>query len=260
MMITANKWDIWYLDLGASAHMTCRWEWLHHFTLHCPTMSVILGNNATLDVQGSGTVRTTITSSGQTTSMVLWDVLFIPGLTKNLVSMSCLVDLGCTIQLDCAGTTVQHPQQSFPPLVARLVCNMLVVELSPTTITLVAQALLTRTRPTITLDHLHLCLGHIGVDQLKTAALTASNIAVNMESELLSCTACIQAKQHKKKIGHGPAPWSDTPMALIHSNICGPFPMCLFMGKIYFISMINDHSQHTTVYFLREKSKVPAHL
>ncbi len=236
MMITANKWDIWYLDLGASAHMTCRWEWLHHFTLHCPTMSVILGNNATLDVQGSGTVRTTITSSGQTTSMVLWDVLFIPGLTKNLVSMSCLVDLGCTIQLDCAGTTVQHPQQSFPPLVARLVCNMLVVELDlcPT------RALAACACNQVTMDQLHLCMGHISTEHLKLVAGSAKDVSITHSSVLSSCDACICAKQHRCAIRVGPVPWSDKLMSLVHSDVCGPFLTCLFMGKLYFVLFIDD--------------------
>jgi hypothetical protein len=92
----------------------------------------------------------------------------------------------------------------------------------------------------VTLDHLHLCLRHISTDQLKITVLTASNININTGSELSSCTTCIQAKQHKKAIGHSPAPHSNTPMALIHSNICSLFPTQSFTGKTYFVSFIDD--------------------
>jgi hypothetical protein len=45
---------------------------------------------------------------------------------------------------------------------------------------------------------------------------------------------------------------------MIHSDVCGPFPVQSFQGKRYFVSFIDDYSRHTTVYFIRKKSKVPA--
>jgi hypothetical protein len=44
-------------------------------------------------------------------------------------------------------------------------------------------------------------------------------------------------------------------MALIHSDICGPFPTQSFTSKVYFISFINDFSHFTTIFFLREKEE-----
>jgi hypothetical protein len=186
--------------------MTCRRKWLDSFSPHCPTTSVILSNNAALDVQGSGTICATINTGGASTSIVLCNVLFVPDLTKNLVLMSRLIDLGCMIQLNCAGATIWHPQQAFPPLVAKCINNMLVLNLQPTMSQLATQALATRTQQSITLNHLHLCLGHIGMDWLKLAVLAVANITINTGSELSSCTTCIHAKQHKKPISQGPTP------------------------------------------------------
>jgi hypothetical protein len=63
------------------------------------------------------------------TNIVLRDILFIPDLTKNLISTSQLVNLGCIIQLNHAGATIQHPQQSFPLMITKSMSNMLIVNL-----------------------------------------------------------------------------------------------------------------------------------
>jgi hypothetical protein len=108
-------------------------------------MSVILGNNTALNVQGSGTICATINTGGASTSIVLCNVLFVPGLTKNLVLTSHLINLGCTIQLNHAGATIQHPQQVFPPLATKCINNMLVLNLLPAMSQLATQALAART-------------------------------------------------------------------------------------------------------------------
>jgi hypothetical protein len=141
-------------------------------------------------------------------------------------------------------------------MIAKSVSNMLIVDLRLLTAEQEGQALSSKACQMVTLDHLHLCIGHISVDQLKVVVLATSDIIVNMGSELSSCTTCIWAKQHKKAISCGLALCSNTPMALIHSNICGLFPTQLFTGKTYFISFIDNFSHHATVYFLKEKSEV----
>ena len=47
--------------------------------------------------------------------------------------------------------------------------------------------------------------------------------------------------------------WAKQPLELIHTDICGPITPESFNGKRYFISIINDYSRKTWVYFLKEK-------
>ncbi len=52
-----NELNVWYLDSGALTHMKCHCEWLGSFYPKCTMHSVILGNNTTLAVHGSGHIQ-----------------------------------------------------------------------------------------------------------------------------------------------------------------------------------------------------------
>jgi hypothetical protein len=45
-------------------------------------------------------------------------------------------------------------------------------------------------------------------------------------------------------------------MHLIHSDVCGPFLTLSFTGMCYFVSFIDDCTQHAMVYFMKAKSEV----
>jgi transposase InsO family protein len=253
---SSDKHNTWYLNSGASSHMSCQHNWLHDFKTNCPTRSVILGNNAELMVHGRGTVQAITHIKGRDVPVTLQNVLFVPDLAKNLVSTSRLIALGCHILLNQHGASIQHPLQSFPPLVACSCDNMIVVELEPRCCDLPATALIATGIPCVTLDQLHACMGHIGADRLRLAAAAAPDITLVAGSQLSTCTPCIKAKQHRRPISSGPAPRSDVPMHLIHSDVCGPFPTPSFTGMRYFVSFIDDCTRHATVYFMKAKSEV----
>ena len=53
------------------------------------------------------------------------------------------------------------------------------------------------------------------------------------------------------------ASWhASTPLQLVHSDLCGPFPVASFSGYMYFLTFIDDFSRRTWVYFLKLKSEV----
>lgn len=44
-------------------------------------------------------------------------------------------------------------------------------------------------------------------------------------------------------------------MDIIHTDICGPMNIVSPGGSWHFLTMIDDHSRYTIVYFLKEKSE-----
>ena len=64
------------------------------------------------------------------------------------------------------------------------------------------------------------------------------------------CIECIKGKQIKKrKLG------ANDVVELIHTNICGPFPIASWNGQRYFITFIKDYSRYGYLYLIYEKSQ-----
>jgi hypothetical protein len=166
---TDNKHNMWYLYSGTSTHMACHHKWLSVFNPKCSTHnSIMLSNNATLAMRSSSDIQATIHIHNHPVTITLKGILYMPNLTKNLLSTSHLVQLGYTILLNHNSTTIQHPQASLPPLITHTEHNMLVIDLSLST----QQALMTcvcghSSSNLITLDQLHLCMGHISTVWLR---------------------------------------------------------------------------------------------
>jgi hypothetical protein len=95
----------WFLDTGASGHMTSD---TCNFTHYCPSVHdnfcIIIGNGSTLSVLGCGS--TTIHNSNH--SFHLSNVLHTPNLIKNLISVRKFTkDNACSIEFDPLGFSIK---------------------------------------------------------------------------------------------------------------------------------------------------------
>jgi hypothetical protein len=82
--------DTWYIDSGASRHITGVREHLTDLT-EMGNVEVVLGNDREVKVVGSGTVSFQRESLPP---MTLTEVLYVSGLKKNLVSVSTIGEKG----------------------------------------------------------------------------------------------------------------------------------------------------------------------
>jgi hypothetical protein len=88
------------------------------------------------------------------------------------------------------------------------------------------------------LDVLHQHFGHICERWLRML-LKARRIKPST-NKLSPCEICIKNKTMCKLVCKGPAPCSETPMERLHTDVCGPFPVPMFTGKCYFVSVIDN--------------------
>lgn len=85
--------DSWYLDTGCSNHMTCRKEWLTDLNPNKKT-KIRFADFSTVTSEGIGTVAIK-KKDGQ---MALnQEVLYVPGMKCNLLSLGQLVEKGFTV-------------------------------------------------------------------------------------------------------------------------------------------------------------------
>ena len=92
-MIPTND-NTWLIDSGASRHMTSFRNHLSHFIEKETHIHVVLGDDSRYNVRGVGTSTFQLYSDMQ---LKLEEVLYVPGMKRNLVSILALEDKGYKI-------------------------------------------------------------------------------------------------------------------------------------------------------------------
>ena len=81
----------WYIDSGASRHMTGARDMFTEISETGLELEIVLGDDTVVRAVGRGTICFDRESMQP---MILRDVLYVPGLKKNLVSVSAIEDRG----------------------------------------------------------------------------------------------------------------------------------------------------------------------
>lgn len=69
------------------------------------------------------------------------------------------------------------------------------------------------------------------------------------------CECCIKGKLSRNPIPKKAATRAASVLELVHTDLCGPVQNATPSGKRYFMTMIDDYSRFTEVYFLKHKSE-----
>jgi len=243
-----DKHTTWYLDTSASQHFVCDQSYLHNF-ITTTNANVFLGNNWPLQILGYGIVHVSTVINGVCTSVVLHNIMLAPSLSKNLLSPSHLMDNSHAMHLDCTSCHIMSANTNTAIITTIHHGGMLVMPL--TIMHINARA------TTTLLADMHCHLSHIGKEQLVHMIKLAPDLkGTVIVDDLGDCLACIKGKLKCMPIGKGPAPRVDRPMAMVHSDICGPFNTQLIYHKCYFVSFIDDYSHFMHIYFMATKDQV----
>lgn len=103
---------------------------------------------------------------------------------------------------------------------------------------------------------LHRRTGHLNVQAMQKLVSRAKNVRLVNTTALKDCTACIKGKQHRTPVNR-PSKGSRVGdiLHLVHSDLCGPMATQSMSHAKYMMTIIDDHSRYTTVYFLKHKSE-----
>jgi hypothetical protein len=93
--------DEWYVDSGATQHLSSRKERLNDYT-EIPPRNVYLADNRVIVAKGMGTVRLKLKVNGEERDHILQDVLHVPDLHGNLLSVSKIV--ACRFEIIFSGS------------------------------------------------------------------------------------------------------------------------------------------------------------
>ncbi|MCO5568687.1 hypothetical protein L7F22_022386 [Adiantum nelumboides] len=68
------------------------------------------------------------------------------------------------------------------------------------------------------------------------------------------CEACMMGKQHRQPFPQE-ASRAKAPLELVHTDLCGKMNTTALGGSSYFMTLIDDYSRRTWVYFLKGKDE-----
>ncbi|KAI8435453.1 hypothetical protein MSG28_003756 [Choristoneura fumiferana] len=240
----------WFVDNGATSHVTCRNDFFSSFEHFIDSRTVTTANGATVKAIGKGTLDLKTVIKGKESRLRLCDVWYVPDIMRNLFSVLATQDRlnnsvfmsereHCSLKVD--GHVI---------LTGKRTKNGGLYKLNVETITKSIPDLNALSTDNI-LQLYHERLAHQNKKHVKGVIERELGIKVRLDSEL--CTGCIYGKTHRQTFGTRER--AKEPAEIIHADVCGPFQPS-FNKFRYFVLFKDDFSKYRHVYFLRQKSEV----
>ena len=229
--------SVWIIDTGASNHVTGCMARLCHIS-DIPGCPVGLPN-------GDSVIATKKGSVVLTNKITLKNVLFVPNLSCNLISVSQLNDdMQCIVQFNSHVCAIQDQSRE---LIGTGVRRDGLYYFNGANI--MHQILVNGASST--LDLWHKRMGHSSEEIVKLLpSINDSKCSLNK-----ACEVCFRAKQHRDKF-----PLSDNRATRIfekvHCDLWGSYRHASSCGARYFFTIVDDYSRAVWVYLLIDKTEV----
>ena len=236
--------DIWYLDNGASNHMTGDKRYFSSMD-NTITGKVRFGDDSRVDIMGKGTISF-IDMNGE--AMKMTDVYFIPDLRSNVISLGQATESGCDIRLRGDHLTMHDQKGKLLVRANRSKNRLYKVRMG---IREAAQLYLSEINES---NRWHARLGHINAATMKTMIqkeLVNGVPNVNITKEI--CSSCLLAKQARLVFPQATSYRANRVLELLHSDLCGPITPSTLAGNRYIFVIIDDHSRYMWTILLKQK-------
>ena len=240
----------WIIDSGATQHMTFMRNNLEDYVEFKNPSVVNLGDNRSILAYGKGTYRVTAVVDGKLQKIALRDVLYLPELDKNLLSVCAMVKLGAVVSFENDLCKITRNSKLLAVGVIR--GKLYVLKIMEDQVNIANEELESD------LFLWHCRLGHLGMDNvIKIANGNMVKGIGHLSSENKPfCEGRVMGKQHRCPYPKGTSYRATEPFELIHSDVCGPMSESSIGGSRYYVTFIDDFTKYTVVYFLKNKSQV----
>lgn len=228
----------WILDSGATQHMCNEKSQFQYIEPYSTTITI--ANNSKMNATGKGDVRLT-TRDG--TSFTLVNVLYVPKLASNLLSVCCATRNPHT-HFNFINGECQIKFKGNLLAIARQQNSLLVLE---TVKPINSYAHISKSISSLTW---HKRLGHVNEDFMGKETILSQIGAV----EKFHCETCLKNKS-TRIISRKPVVKASRPLEKIHSDLTGPITPTSLGGNKYVITFTDDYSRFSWVFPCNEKSR-----
>lgn len=238
-----NPGEQWIVDSGATDHMTGNSKFFLSYTPSSGQQKVQLADGTFSTVAGKGKIRLS-------QSIFLQDVLHVPKLTYNLISVSKLTnDLSCGANFSKHACVFQDLETGKKIGSARVSHGLYYLAVSSLQNNVSLPMCLSSVSTEKQVMLMHFRLGHPSFSYMKHLF---PHLFSN-KSLTFQCDICQLAK-HTRTFLPPQIYRPSTPFTLIHSDIWGPSRVPTISSQKWFVTFIDDHTRVSWVYVLKDKS------
>ncbi|KAG6456369.1 hypothetical protein O3G_MSEX009690 [Manduca sexta] len=239
--------DDWYIDSGATMHITRCSDWMYDLEPP-PIQKIMVANNEALSVHNMGKVNIQTNICKDEHLIQVRNVLFIPEVSANLLSVSQLTKNGCKVEFTDGGCNIFNANKILIAT-ARLSNNMYKLN----TVTGNAYTASCESKADISIWHKR--MGHLNIADIKRLESCADGISITNKDMDTVCVPCCEAKQTRLPFPHSGSR-ANALLEIVHTDLCGPMETPSAGGKKYFITFTDDYSRKVYVYFLKNKMDI----
>lgn len=242
---TDQKKIIFKLDSGASDHLANEsWYFSELEDLKFPIEINVAKDKQSLLAKRCGKIQG-LSNAG--VELAMKDVLYIPELRDNLLSVRKLTSAGAEVQFRRNKAFIMVNRELLAT--AYLRGNLYELEINIKK----PEAGLCKKEEAVLW---HRRLGHIGQHGMDTLMKTNLIPSSNLKSDKIGfCDVCVEGKQSREPFD-GTRIRAKRPLERIHSDVCGPLDPIAMDGSKYFVSFIDDYSHFAMIFPIRKKSEV----
>lgn len=239
----------WIVDSGCSHHATGNDSLLSDVRPHCGKKTIVTADNSLYPVEKEGHFEVDISNNR---GVSLKDVYHVPGLKKNLASVSQITDAGRYVLFGPENvqilSNIKHIEADVL-FTGRRKESLYVLSAS--------DAYVEKTCKNESATLWHNRLGHIWYQLLQKISTKKLLDGVPLFNEIhhdVICSGCQYGKSHRLPFSNSKNRASAA-LQLVHSNLMGPTKTSSYSGFRYVMVLVDDFSRFTWVYFLENKSE-----
>lgn len=239
----------WYVDSGASSHMTTDQSCLQNVRLNHKVKDIVVANKETVPVICSGNMMITTIVDNSEFDIIVKDVLCVPNLSTNLLSVSQLIRNGNKVNFEGEVCYIRNRQDVLIGK-ANLVNGVYKLDTK-------SESLVACSATTLTSEIWHRRLGHINSKDLNTmrnGAVEGISYIDKAEIDKSNCITCCEGKQARLPFSHK-GKRCENVLEIVHADLCGPMEQVSLGQARYFLLFVEDYSRMAFVYFLKAKNQ-----
>jgi hypothetical protein len=235
-MVSSALGSVWYLDSGASFHMTGDKEIFSDLEERDLKMHIEIGDDGRYSATSIGTI-TFQRELGK--PFQLKYVMHVPGLKKNLVSVAMLEDRGYDVVFSDGKAFLRHKKIGQLKKIGIRVKNLYKMEVDG------CAAMMGKAEKVVSRDEgelWHSRLGHIHHGALKIMQQISNGLPMGTLSQLDQCKGCTMRK-YVKSTFHEKENRASVILERILRDVCGPFSVASTEKHKYYVIFVDEFSR-----------------
>ena len=252
----------WMLDSGATSHMVNDASLLRLYSKFTTPVKVYIGDGRSIPAEGRGSVLLSCRQpDGKEEEILVEEVLHVPALFGNFLSVKAMADKGCSVIFDKDVVRIigrsgqQSATASWHGQTAFLDCSAV-----PGKQTEAVSAALKKLPVKKDYVTWHRRFGHTATAHLKAMSSKRMLRGFDLDPGKIQepaklCEGCVMGKM--RRLPHPrTGKVAKRPLDLVHSDVMGPVDIASKDGGLYMVSFVDDHTRYAKCYILKRKSEV----